>query len=287
MPLTLTLSDIAPSLAKRMQEYIAHHKDQIEYAPAYRHSTGEILREERKAILGFTRVRNLSGGVGGVLSSIGGLAMGLEPVTTLALGGVLGAGVATTFHLAYQPRMKAHYAARLFSESLKAVVTTKTEKAYVEILIDVNKLPKDVQKTLLAPLNTLLDTHIMLSLWEKDLLAINTNPESLKQEGISLLQKAKNATDPTTRDAFLQSAKLIDERLDILPQMEAISLRLQAQQELIYQTLLSQQMALRRGKVTTQSVQMPDTTRLNETATSLHRQSQAIEDAMQELITLQ
>jgi hypothetical protein len=189
----------------------------------------------------------------------------------------------TAFHLAYHPRMKAHYAARLFEEVLGTIPVTKTEKAYVEILADITKMPADTRKTLLTPLNTLLDTYIMLSAWEKDLEKITIDPYSLKKERGSLLQKAKNATDPTTRDAFLQSARLIDERLDILPQMEAIGLRLQAQQELIYQTLLSQQMALRRGKVASQSVQLPDTTQLSETATRLHQQSQSIEDALQEI----
>jgi hypothetical protein len=284
--MSLTITDIAPRLAKRMQEYIAHHKDQMEHAPPYRHSTGEILREERKAIKGFVGVRNLSGGAGAVISSFGAIAMGLEAPIALALGGVLGAGMATAFHLAYYPRMKAHYAARLFAESLSAVVVTKTEKAYAEILADITKLPKETQKTLLIPLNTLLDTHITLSEWGHDLTAIKIDPKALKQEGMTLLKKAKTATDPTTREAFLQSAKLIDERLDILPQIEAISMRLQAQQELIHQTLLSQQMALRRGKVASQSVQLPDTTQLTETATRLHQQSQSIEDAMQEILTL-
>jgi hypothetical protein len=281
MPLTIT--DIAPRLAKRMQEYIAHHSSQLENIPHYRHTTAEVLREERKVTKGFARVRNVTGGVGAVLSGIGAMAMGLDVPITLVLGGGLGIGVATAFHLAYHSRMKAHYAARLFHESLQAVATTKTEKAYLEILADIAKLPKDTQKTLLSPLNTLIDTHIMLSQWERDLMAIQIDPESLKQEGIALLQKAKNATDPITREAFLQSAKLIDERLNILPQMEAIGLRLQAQQELIHQTLLSQQMALRRGKVANQSVQLPDTTQLSETATRLHQQSQSIEDALQEI----
>jgi predicted PurR-regulated permease PerM len=88
MPLTLTINDIAPHLAKRMRKYIAHHKGQLENIPHYRHPTAEILREERKATKGFARVRNLTGGAGAVLSGIGAMAMGLDTPLALTLGGI-------------------------------------------------------------------------------------------------------------------------------------------------------------------------------------------------------
>jgi hypothetical protein len=281
----LTLDDIAPRLAQRARAYIAEQRLRAAVP-----STAEILREERRATRGFSNIRNLTGVATAALSTAGSYAMGAPASLPLLIGGMLGGGIAVSFHLAYLPRMRAHYTTRLFHESLQAVAQTRAEKAYLEILTDIAKLPQGERRKLLAPLNTLLDTHIQLAQWERELLTIQISPETLRQEAINLVQKAKNATDPTTRDAFLQSARLAEERLGVLPQIETMSQRLQAQQELIYQTLLSQQMALRRGKVAVQSVQLAETNRettsLSDTATRLHQQSQSIEDAVQELLTV-
>ena len=279
----ITVKDIAPKLASCVEKYLDDQRVQLSLSHLSSTPIHKIIREERKANIGFRNTRDGSGAIAGLLSFVGSYAMGLTDIFPFIVGGVLGSGVAMAFHFAYLPRVRAHYAAQLLRQALQDRVQTRTEKAYVEMLPDIAKLPLSERAALLEPINTLLDTHITLAEWERDLATVQTTPQNLEQERITLVQKARATNDTASREAFLKSAELISERLAVLPQMAAIATRIGAQQELIYQTLLSQQMALKRGRVTTQSLQTPDVSSLQQTATQLHQQSKAVEDALQEL----
>jgi hypothetical protein len=239
----------------------------------------------------------------GLLLGIGTLLLGLLLSPLLRIGplsvllaalGIVALFAAYWMPLALRARPLASrlLSAREIQDVSAAVPLTRAERIYVETLGELlgaaHVLGEPTARDLLPQLNELLenDRHLESQrLRAQAAIGIRTAPQ-LEAERADLARRAEAATDPVARQAMLQSLQLCDERLRSFRALEPHLVRIDAQRELISQTFASVQSALAGTQVQSLAPGAVIGEDLQQSVRQINQQTRAVEQAVQELMTL-
>jgi hypothetical protein len=178
---------------------------------------------------------------------------------------------------------------------LRYTAVTAPEKAYAAVLITLldegNLLADHDRRALLEQMNGLLaHTYPLAAQQEAVTSALNRqNIPELEAERTRLQERIAAATDETARGALRQSLVFCEERLERAHQLAPLLERLEAQQEVIAQALLSVQGALGQSSLAMAGLAhqaTPSVMGITETVARLRRQTEAVEQAVQEVIAI-
>jgi hypothetical protein len=177
-------------------------------------------------------------------------------------------------------------------QAAAAVALSRTEEAYFRALIALvsrqSLLGETLSGELLGELNDLLGSHRVLEAQRQRVTAA-MGPASLEQvetEHRALTERLDQAVDPATRQAIEQSLALCEERRSHAQRLAPELGRIEAQQEVIYQTLASTHGALTRMDASPTAVADPQFDRVRQSAVQIRSQTRAIEEAVQEVMAL-
>ena len=185
-------------------------------------------------------------------------------------------------------------------DALTHVTRTRTERAYRDAVRELlpktdtgeNYLSSDLRREQMTQLNSLLENGKRLDAVQAEIVAAlaSGSPESLRAEIVKLRDRESGATDAGAKTALAQSVALCEERLRRAETLAALTVRVEAEQEVIYQ-------AFGMAKGATVSLRLsptvaaweltnsdPEPSRdVSEIAENISRQTQAVEAAVQEL----
>jgi hypothetical protein len=108
----------------------------------------------------------------------------------------------------------------------------------------------------------------------------------LEVERDRLAERAAQAVDPQARSDLSQSLSMCEERLRNARTLEPLIERLDAQREVIHQTLLSVQSSVSRLQVAPAALAAPDVEEVQRVLDQVTAQTKAVEDAVQEVMSL-
>jgi hypothetical protein len=272
------LSDLAPHLAKRLLKW---YRDAEQDTPM-----GRLRHNEDIARTFLTRLVAGSGIATGIVALIGAslLLVDSYPIAVPILSVLLGIVTATAVHFSYKGRMNRYFEKQLMEVGLPVVVATRAERLYVDTLRDIATLPEAEGGEMLAQMNELLALSDQLTRWQEETREMNA--DALREEVATLQQKARDAQDITARARFERSVTLAQERLEGVQHLHTLRERMEAQQEVICQTLAALQTALRRGKMAPRADALNEAERLTAAVREIHQQSRAMEQAVQEIAAL-
>ena len=169
---------------------------------------------------------------------------------------------------------------------------TDAEQTYLQALSPLAAcLPTigaDLGRELLAQLNRLLQSSRELEREHKRLLAFG-GPDPLtvmEREHTELLQRLKNATDVSAREALEQSLSLCSERLRNTQILAAALSRVDAQQEVVYQSILAVHSSLTRLQAAPADLTPLEVEDIRETTTALQVRTRSLESAVEEVAAL-
>lgn len=172
------------------------------------------------------------------------------------------------------------------------IALSPAEKLYCECLaslVDVERaLPAATQHEILAQLNDLLSSFRNLDGPVRQSLAARGNQplEGLERELAELVRRRDAASDATARGTMDQSITLCSQRLADARALAPAREQAEAQQELILQAMASVQASLSRMLVADSVKVQADVGELQRTVSQVNLQTRAVEDAVQEVITL-
>jgi hypothetical protein len=186
------------------------------------------------------------------------------------------------------------YPADVIDALLPLLALTPVEKRYGDLLVllarDPCPLDETEQNRLLEQINGLLEDHRTLSARRQEILHGNSAAEipQWEEERQRLEREAASATDPVVRAVKAQSAQMLAERIEDTNAVLQITARMEAQEEAIYQTMGALHSSLTRLSLapTRMNMSAPDVTGLRDTIDRTRRQTQAVEQAVQEVLTL-
>jgi hypothetical protein len=144
-------------------------------------------------------------------------------------------------------------------------------------------------RDILSTLNELLDQALYVN-GRLDRLQTAASTESvldLEQERARLAERAEKAEDSEARLDLNQSLAICDERLQNARALEPLIERMDAQREVIEQTMLSVQSSVSRLLVAPAAVAAPDVEEVKRVVSEVTAQTKAVEDAVQQVIALQ
>ena len=218
------------------------------------------------------------------------------------LGGTLatftwlsGTGAGTYWSLRATPKARLLQAARV--EEMKAVfpllTLTRGERIYCDTLLLLARMEvvpeaEDDLRETLRQLNTLVQSARLLEQQRVSLLPLlgnNVIPE-LEAEYGDLGRRLDRVTDAVTRQSLQQSLAMCQTRLENAKALEQGLERLKAQQEALTQTISTAQSALARLQIAPQLRPEAAAQEISETVAQMNRQTYAVEQAVQEVMTL-
>jgi len=182
-------------------------------------------------------------------------------------------------------------------EELKAVLPyltlTRAERVYCDIVVmlsefEANQEARRTIRATLKQLNDLLADSRRLEKKRKSLLpALGASPvKELTEEQRKLEERIAESTDEITQGSLKQSLGHIKVRIDNTTSLELAIERINAQQEAIINALASSQGALARMQVAP-SIQTDTAVKeIIETVAEMNRRTVAVEEAVQEVLTL-
>ena len=144
-------------------------------------------------------------------------------------------------------------------------------------------------RDILSTLNELLEQALYVR-GRLDRLQKAASTESvleLEQERARLADRAAKAEDSEARADLDQSLAICDERLKNALSLEPLIERMDAQREVIEQTMLSVQSSVSRLLVAPAAVAAPDVEEVKRIVSEVTAQTRAVEDAVQQVIALQ
>jgi hypothetical protein len=200
----------------------------------------------------------------------------------------------------YGRRLRHQYEHLLLRELLSQVAHTRAERTYAETVLLLmergmsKNAPREKEScSLLAQMNALMQAGRELEAQEKKLQSSAGGDQvaALQTEREELERRRDAATDPVARQALAQSLELCAARLDSARRLGPVRERVQAQQEVVAQTLLTLQGALVHRDAVPEggdaSLSLPPVAaRVQEVITQINNQTRAVEEAVQEVMAL-
>jgi hypothetical protein len=143
-------------------------------------------------------------------------------------------------------------------------------------------------RDILETLNELLEQAIYVEtrLDRLQKAASTESLDELEHERSRLAERAARVDDPAARDDLEQSLAICDERLSSARALAPLIERMDAQREVIQQTMLSVQASVSRLQVAPAAVAAPDVEEVKRVLTDVTAQTRAVEDAVQQVIAL-
>jgi hypothetical protein len=227
--------------------------------------------------------------------------------TTVALSGAHGAAIGgLTFMGAYLSAIGTGLGSMLMvkfgrnkpvsAEELRALSTGlelgRPQMVYLETVCALmeagNNISAQTAKDILSTLNTLLEQALYVN-DRRERLRKATGAESaaeLVEERERLAGRIAKAEDPQARQDLTQSLAMSDERLRNARELSPLLERLDAQCEVIEQTLLSVQGSVSRLQIAPTALTAPDVEEVKRVVGEVTAQTQAVEDAVQQVMSL-
>lgn len=298
------LCDIDPNIAKRIREMLDYLRTMEFQDRHHSHSPEREVHLEARNVLQRTNpltwplriVSSVGVGILSLLMVAGGINSGTIPgpmvIAAPALGGL-------TFWLSWWMNKQQREDAlnrSMTSEEIRAACSvidaTPSETSYFEsiaLILEIGrKLDTQVGKDILAELNVLIAQADQLQTYRDNLrAAINAESvDALIAQREELRTKLSRTTDEATRRATEQSMELLETRCQMAQTLQPSLERVEAQQEVIHQTLVSVQSSLARMKVAPDALTAPDISMIQSSISEVTGQTQAVEQAVQEVMSI-
>jgi len=184
----------------------------------------------------------------------------------------------------------------LFEElksTLAFLTLTRAERVYCDVLVMLSQLEANLEarrtiRKSLSYLNDLLADARRLDRQRKSLVpALGGNPlMQLSKEQVILEDRVKAEQDDITRISLNQSLELVKTRIDNTTTLEQALQRILAQEEAIVNALATMQGAFARMQVAPSVQTDKATQQIVETVAEMNRQTEAVEKAVQEVLTM-
>ena len=298
------LRDIDPNIARRIREMLDYMRTIGFEADQHRHTPERDAQLAARTVLQRTdtvpHVVRLASGVGiGLLTLFmvaGGINSGTIPgpmvMAAPALGGL-------TYWLSWwvnkQQRVD-DLDRSMTSEEVRAACSVinamRSETSYFEsiaLMLEIGA-QLDVQTgiDILSELNLLIAQARQLQAHRDNLrAAINAeSADALVAQREDLQTKLSRTTDEAARRAIEQSIELLETRCQVAQTLQPSLERVEAQQEVILQTLASVQSSLARMKVAPDALTAPDLAVIQSSISEVTGQTRAVEQAVQEVMSI-
>jgi cell division septum initiation protein DivIVA len=186
------------------------------------------------------------------------------------------------------------YPADVLEALLRLLSLSPIEKRYGDLLVllarDPCPLEDEEQERLIEQINGLLNDHRTLNTRRTEILAGHDASEiaQWETERQRLLQEADATPDAIVREVKKESARMLSERIEDANAVLRVAMRMEAQEEAIYQTMGALHSSLTRLSLAPSRIKLaaPDVNGLRDTIDRTRRQTQAVEQAVQEVLTL-
>lgn len=298
------LRDIDPNIARRIRERLDYMRTMEFQDHQHPHTPEREAQLAARTVLQRTdmvpHVVRLASSVGvGFLTLLlvaGGINSGTIPgpmvMAAPALGGL-------TYWLSWwvnkQQRVD-ELDSSMTSEEVRAacsvITATSSETAYFEsiaLILEIGtQLNAQTGKDILSELNVLIAQACQLQTHNDNLkAAINAeSADALVAEREELRTKLSRTTDEAARRAMEQSMELLETRCQVAQTLQPSLERVEAQQEVIRQTLATVQSSLARMKVAPDSLTAPDIAVIQGSISEVTGQTRAVEQAVQEVMSI-
>lgn len=176
---------------------------------------------------------------------------------------------------------------------LPTVARTRHERAYVNAVMGLltatgGYLSPELRLQQMEELAALLESGERLDTVCAEIAAglSSESPESFRAEADALRARAERAIDPDTRAALEQSLALLSERSRRAESLGTLAERIEAESELVYQAFRSAQSSIAALRVSPTVAGLDtggQTGSVADVAENIRRQTQAVENAVQEL----
>jgi hypothetical protein len=169
---------------------------------------------------------------------------------------------------------------------------TPCETSYFEsiaLLLEIGaQLDARTGTDILSELNVLIAQASQLQAHRDNLrAAINAeSADTLVAQCEDLRTKLSRTTDEAARQAIEQSIELLETRCQVAQTLQPSLERVEAQQEVIRQTLVSVQSSLARMKVAPDALTVPDISVIQSSISEVTGQTRAVEQAVQEVMAI-
>ena len=173
-----------------------------------------------------------------------------------------------------------------------AINATPSETSYFEsiaLILEIGaQLDALTGKDILSELNVLIAQARQLQAHRDNLrAAINAeSADALVAQREDLRTKLSRTTDEAARQAIEQSIELLETRCQVAQTLQPSLERVEAQQEVILQTLASVQSSLARMKVAPDALTAPDLAVIQSSISEVTGQTRAVEQAVQEVMSI-
>ena len=298
------LRDIDPDLARRIREML----DEMQAMGFQDHQ--RPLTPERDAQLAARAVLQPTGmapfvlrlassvGMGflGLFLVAGGINSGAIPGPMVIAGPALGG---LTYWLSWwvNKRQRADELDRsMTGEEVRAagliIHATPSETSYFEsiaLLLEIGaQLDAQTGKDIVSELNVLIAQACQLQAHRDNLRAAISadSADALVAQREDLRTKLSRTTDEAARRAIEQSIELLETRCQVAQTLQPSLERVEAQQEVIRQTLASVQSSLARMKVAPDALTAPDIAVIQSSISEVTGQTRAVEQAVQEVMSI-
>lgn len=234
--------------------------------------------------------------IGGLLGTSLALALGAHggEVGAAAVMGAYFSALGTGVGSFLLPRFKRHV--NVSAEELRALSTGlelgRPETIYLEILCGLADAGDNVSATtgreIIAVLNDLLEqSRYVFGRLERLRIAAGTESVlDLESERQRLAARIGEAHDEQARQDLTESLSICDERLRNARALSPLVERMDAQREMMEQTLLSVQSSVSRLQVAPEALAAPDVAEVKRVVSQVTGQTKAVEEAVQEVMSV-
>jgi hypothetical protein len=317
------LNDIDSALAAAMEDRLCAPlkeflREEIHWSGFFNfnwqfHATGLQIRrkreptaEERRA-LELRKRREEQTGIRGAVAGLAPLAAGaavgagisMVSVEAGVLSGILvwAGGLAAGIRWAFRATPRARVRQSLSLDEMHAVfpllTLTRAERVYCDALqllarMDVRPETERTLHDALGQLNDLLASSRNLETRRQSLLPVMglNSVRELETEYGELGRRLDKTIDPVARQSLEQSLEMCASRLENARVLEASLERLNTQQEAVVQTLSSALSAMARMQITPDPHTEVAAQEISQTVAQMNQQTYAVEQAVQEVVTL-
>lgn len=183
------------------------------------------------------------------------------------------------------------------AEELRAIMPlaslSRTEMTYIEVVCSLleasSNMGEETFREILSAMNTAIERyrHIDAQLDRLKKVVGNESVEALEEEHTRLIERAGHVDDPQAREDMQQSLAMCAKRLQDVQVLGPSIERLEAQKEVLHQTLMTIQASVVRLQAAPKAVNLPDTTQIRQAVDEVTFKTKAVEDAVAEVLVLQ
>jgi hypothetical protein len=183
------------------------------------------------------------------------------------------------------------------AEELRAVMhiasLSPTEASYIEVVCSLleasENIPEEIAREILQSLSILIEhyRHIDAQLERLKKVVGNESVEALEAEHSRLVDRTAQVDDPQAKEDMQQSLAMCEKRLQDVRVLAPSIERLEAQKEVLHQTLMTIQASVVRLQAAPRAVSLPDTTELRQAVDEVTIKTRAVEEAVAEVLVLQ